>query len=125
MLPLLPRPCCSPTHSHRPSEPLHLQSGGWTVTLEGVCRLRVRGVHLSRRPPVELFEAVVEQLDYLPPRTAGTGTSSSGAAGGGGGKDQEELVQELLKVRKAGAWGTAVCCCAELQAAGQAASCKA
>lgn len=64
--------------------------------------MRVRGVHLSSRPR-ELYEASVEQLDYLPPtagKTSGASTSSSSGAGSsrGGSKEQEELAQELLKV---------------------------
>ncbi|KAL4458772.1 hypothetical protein ABPG75_013637 [Micractinium tetrahymenae] len=78
-------------------------SGGWVVTLEGRCRLRVLDVRLASRPPRgELYEASVEQLDYLAPgRPAG---GRGGGAGAGAGalpaastKEQEELSQELLK----------------------------
>jgi hypothetical protein len=66
------------------------------VTLEGRCRLRVRGVHLARRPPAgEVYEASVEQLDYFGGRSSGGG----GSSGGSGSKEQDELAQELLKVR--------------------------
>lgn len=74
-------------------------SGGWTVTLEGRCRLRIRDVRLASRPPRgELYEAAVEQLDYLPPGRPASGRSAgAGAAPEAATKEQEELSQELLK----------------------------
>lgn len=79
-------------------------SGSWTVTLEGRCRLRIRDVRLASRPPRgELFEALVEQLDYLPPgRPAGGRTGSTDASAEAATKEQEELSQELLKASKQG-----------------------
>lgn len=65
------------------------QAGGWVVLLEGRCRLRVCGVHLSSRPPLELYEATIEQLDYLPGRGAAAAS-----------KRHEELAQELLAVSR-------------------------
>lgn len=69
--------------------------------------MRVRGVHLSSRPR-ELYEASVEQLDYLPPSPGkGIGPSSGGStsgSGSGASKEQEELAQELLKVGGAAVW---------------------
>lgn len=71
--------------------------GSWTVTLEGRCRLRIRDVRLASRPPRgELYEASVEQLDYLPPGRAGSGRGVS-ATSEAATKEQEELSQELLK----------------------------
>ena len=96
--------------------------GGWTVTLEGRCRLRVRGVHLASRPPSrELYEASVEQLDYFAPgggpgrgAALAIGAASGGAGAAAGGREQEELARELLKV---GAMACVVGCCASVPVA--------
>jgi hypothetical protein len=73
------------------------QSGGWTVALEGRCRLRVRSVHLSSLPPQQHYEAGVEQLDYFAGPVA---PASSAAVSPAAAKEQEELAQQLLKVRR-------------------------
>ena len=96
--------CCAyQPSSHRLPLPV-LQSGDWTVTIEGRCRVRVNGVHLSRGPR-EVYEASVEQLDYFAtvPGVPGNKTASGAAGGAASGaasiKEQEELTQQLLRVR--------------------------
>ncbi|KAI3436093.1 hypothetical protein D9Q98_002151 [Chlorella vulgaris] len=74
----------------------HTQSGGWTVTLEGRCRLRVCSVHLSSHPSQAHYEATVEQLDYYAGPAAAV-PSSPAAVSAVASQEQEELSQQLLK----------------------------
>ncbi|GAB4821799.1 hypothetical protein N2152v2_008845 [Parachlorella kessleri] len=52
------------------------ESGGWTVTLEGRCRVHVRDVAPSSLQ--EMFVAAVEQLDYFTAGAPGAPTAQSG-----------------------------------------------
>eukprot|EP00887_Chlorella_sp_A99_P006545 scaffold3.g6545.t1 len=97
-------------------------AGGWTVTLEGRCRLRVGDIRLSLQPQ-EVYVASVEQLDYFggaPPvggRTSGRGKrgaldgareagdrgpGAGAGAGAGGDPDEAEAVSGLLAQLLAG-----------------------